>query len=73
MTQDLPKVRMQLAGADGNAFAILGTFKREAKKQGWNTESINEVISTAMSGDYNNLLSTIVKYVDDVYEDEDDY
>ena len=71
MTTDLPKVQMQLIGADGNAFSILGRFKREAKKQGWDADSISRVIDEATSGDYNNLLSVIVQYVDDDWDERD--
>jgi len=76
MTPNLPKVQMQLVGADGNAFAIIGRFRTEAKRQGWDKESIEEVTKTAMSGDYNNLLATILEHVedtgDDDFEDEED-
>jgi len=72
MITDLPKVQMQLIGADGNAFAILGRFKREARKQGWDADSISRVIDEATSGDYNNLLSVIVQYVDETSDDDED-
>lgn len=72
MTKNLPKVKMQLVGADGNAFAILGSFQREARRQGWDKESIQEVIQTATSGDYNHLLATIIEYTEDIGEDEED-
>jgi hypothetical protein len=71
MTTDLPKVQMQLIGADGNAFAILSRFKREARKQGWDADSISRVIDEATSGDYHNLLSVIVQYVDDDWDERD--
>jgi hypothetical protein len=53
----------------------LAKFSVSAKKQGWDKESVNEVTSLAMSGDYNNLLTTIMKYTEDVYieEEEEDY
>jgi hypothetical protein len=74
MTPNLPKVKMQLVGADGNAFAILGSFQREARRQGWDKESIQEVIQTATSSDYNHLLATIIEHTEDIGEDEgDDY
>jgi hypothetical protein len=74
MTPNLPKVQMQLVGADGNAFAILGRFRAEAKRQGWDKESIAEVVETATSGDYNHLLATIIEHTEDIGEDEgDDY
>lgn len=71
MITDLPKVQMQLIGADGNAFAILSRFQREARKQGWDADSISRVIDEATSGDYHNLLSVIVQYVDDDWDERD--
>lgn len=64
----LPKVKMQLVGLDGNAFSILGRFKTEAKRQGWDSDSIQSVLQNAMSGDYNNLLRVIVSVTEDVRE-----
>ena len=34
------KVKMNLVGQDGNAFALLGTFSRKAKEQGWSKAEI---------------------------------
>ena len=56
---------MQLVGLDGNAFAVLGAFQREARRQGWTPEAIKKVQDKAMSGDYDNLLSTIMDNVED--------
>ncbi len=57
------KVPMQLEGIDGNAFSIMGSFKREAKKSGWTKEEIDEVLNEATSGDYNHLLTTIMEHI----------
>lgn len=73
LSPNLPPVQMQLVGADGNAFSILGRFSKDARKAGWDRESINKVTSHAMTGDYNNLLLTISSFVDDVGEDYDDW
>jgi hypothetical protein len=56
------KVRLTLVGSDGNAFAILGRFQRAAKAQGWAPEAVRRVTLEATSGDYANLLATIMKY-----------
>lgn len=56
---------MQLVGTDGNAFAILGAFQHNAKRQGWTKKEIDLVLKEATSGDYNHLLATIVKYVNE--------
>lgn len=59
------KVKMKLVGEDGNAYAILGRFKLAAKRQGWTDDQIKTVLDKAMSGDYNNLLSTIASHVEE--------
>ncbi len=45
---------------DGNAFAIMGTFRRQAKKEGWTDEEIEVVMTEAKSNDYNHLLQTLM-------------
>ena len=64
MENKLKKVKMRLAGEDGNAFAIMGRFKNAAEKAKWPKEEIKKVLDEAMSGDYDHLLATICKYVD---------
>ena len=56
------RVKMTLVGLDGNAFVLMGTFSANAKKQGWSKAEINEVLEECRSGDYDNLLSTLIKY-----------
>jgi hypothetical protein len=60
--RELPKVDCPLAGQDGNAFAILGRFRRAARKAGWPPEEVQKVLDEAMSGDYDHLLRTIVRH-----------
>jgi hypothetical protein len=69
----LDPVQMELVGADGNAFSILGRFRRDARRQGWDDESIQRVLTRARSGDYDNLLRTIMGVTIDIGEDEDDW
>ena len=59
------KVKMTLIGVDGNAFSLMGAFSREARKQGWTNDEINGVTDVCMSGDYNNLLCTLMDNIDD--------
>lgn len=54
------KVKMNLVGLDGNAFMLMGAFSMNAKKQGWTKEEIDVVLKKCMSGDYNNLLCTLM-------------
>ncbi len=51
-----------MVGLDGNAFAIMGAFQKQARKEGWTKEEINEVLDKAKSGDYSHLISTIANH-----------
>jgi len=64
MIQNLPRPKVKLAGEDGNAFAILGRVRRAMKDAGWNKEAIEQFTNEATSGDYDNLLQTVMKYCD---------
>jgi hypothetical protein len=57
--QNLPKIEGTLVGVDGNAFAIMGYFQRQARRSGWSEAQIDEVLDGAMSSDYNHLVATI--------------
>jgi len=52
----MEKPSVNLIGADGNAFSVLGLCRRAAKKAGWSDEEWKEVQLKMMAGDYNNLL-----------------
>ena len=58
------KTDQPLVGQDGNAFFILGNFQKYARRAGWSQEDIEEVIEIAKSGDYDNLLATIMQTTD---------
>jgi hypothetical protein len=59
-----PNVTVELIGRDGNAFAILGTVIRELKRAGVSREEIDAFQAKATSGDYNNLLATVMETVE---------
>lgn len=65
------KVKLDLTGIDGNAFAIMGAFQKAARRQGWPKDQIKEVLDEATSGDYDHLLATIQSNVNDGHEDEE--
>ena len=67
---DTLKVPMNLVGVDGNAFVILGTFRKKALRAGYTKEQTEAVITHATSGDYDHLLQTIIFNTVDV-DDED--
>ena len=56
------KVKLKLVGLDGNAFSLMGAFRKQARKEGWSPEEINLVIEECMSGDYNHLLCTLMEH-----------
>jgi hypothetical protein len=58
-----PNVKVKLTGKDGNAFAILGRVRVALKKAKVPQTEIDAFLSEAMSGDYNNLLCTCMKWV----------
>lgn len=63
-------LNLELVGVDGNAYAIMGLFRRQARREGWSEQEIETVIEEAMSGDYNHLLSTIMTYCEPKDEEE---
>ena len=62
------KVNLKMVGLDGNAFAIMGAFQRQARKEGWTKEEINEVLDKARSGDYYNLINVIAEHCENPVE-----
>lgn len=59
-----PDVQVQLTGTDGNAFAIMGAVTRELRRAGVSAEEIEQYREESMSGDYDNLLATAMRWVD---------
>ena len=73
-----PEVQFQITDADPNAFGIMGLAQKAARKAGLTKDQIEEYIEEATSGDYNNVISTTMKYFvtcggdDDMTEEEAD-
>ena len=53
---------LNLAGIDGNAFSIMGEWRKAAKKSNITSAEIDIVLKEAMSSDYNHLLATIMHH-----------
>lgn len=68
--ETLPRPQVELVGQDGNAYAVLGRCAKAARKAGWTPEQIEEFRVEATSGDYDKLLQTVIKYCDDVAEED---
>lgn len=61
-------VNLSLVGVDGNAYAIMATFRRQARKEKWSEVEIELVIEEAQSNDYNHLLNTIMNHCEEKEE-----
>ena len=61
-----PHVTVQLSGNDGNAYAVLAAIKRAMRHADPPVPQaeIDAFRTEAMSGDYDHLLATAMKYVD---------
>ena len=66
------KVKLELVGQDGNAFALMGAFERAARQQGWEKNEIDAVLQECMKGDYSHLLVTLMKNTESPEGDEDE-
>ena len=64
-------VNLNLVGVNGNAFAIMDVFQRQARKEGWYQQEIDAVLTEAKSGDYNHLLATIENHCEPKEEDDE--
>jgi hypothetical protein len=63
MTPLYPDVTVELVGQDGNAFNIMGIVSQAMRREGIPKEAITEFHSECMSGDYDHLLQTCMKWV----------
>ncbi len=63
MIKPTEKPTVKLIGQDGNAFSIMGMVKQVLKRAGADKEYINKYMNEAMSGDYDNLLTVSMEYV----------
>lgn len=58
-----PEVTVQLSDKDGNAFAIMGRVGRALRRAGVSPKEVGGFIDEAMSGDYDHLLQTTMRWV----------
>lgn len=63
MNPKYPHIEVQLVGADGNAFAVLGLVKRALKQAGVPKAEIDAFFDQAIAGDYQNLLRVVMQTV----------
>ena len=58
-----PNISVNLIGENGNAFAIMGAVRTALRKAKVPHTEIKAFLKEAMSGDYNHLLTTCMKWV----------
>lgn len=64
----------EMVGEDGNIFAILGRFKRQARRAGWSAEKILAVTQHVINlKDYDLAIAFMVQFVDWGEDDEHGY
>lgn len=59
-----PEIHVQLSGEDGNAFFIIGRTRAALRKGGVDAAECDEFSKEAMSGDYDHVLQTVMRWVD---------
>lgn len=59
-------------GVDGNAFALMGTWKKAARRCGWTEDEMTQVLNEARGGDYNHLIMTLLNNSSEPIVDDDE-
>jgi hypothetical protein len=62
MNPKYPEVEVHLCGEDGNAYSILSRCNRAAREADVSQEERDTFMKEAMSGDYDHLLQTCIKW-----------
>jgi hypothetical protein len=63
MKPKYPNIEVQLSGKDGNAFQIIGRIREAMKREGIDMKEREAFSNEAMSGDYDNVLRTAMRWV----------
>ena len=58
-----PEIEVQLSGADGNAFAVMGAVQKALRRGGVPKEERDAYTAESVSGDYDNLLRVAMEWV----------
>lgn len=58
-----PEVEVEISGIDGNAFSIMGATTKALRRAGVPKEEQDQYFQEATSGDYDNVISTTMKWV----------
>lgn len=68
-------INLDLTQINGNAFVLMGAFRKQAKRERWADAEIDEVINEAKKADYAHLVSKLSAHCspsdDDDCDDEE--
>jgi len=67
------KVKLDLLTVNGNAYALMGAFRKRAQREKWTREEINKVLDECLSGNYDHLVSTLWEHCDDSDDTDIDF
>ena len=59
-----PEIEVKLTWVNGNAFAVIGAVTKALRRAGVPAEEREAFTKEAMSGDYDHLLQTCMKWVE---------
>ena len=59
-----PAIKVQISVADNNTLAIMGAVSAALREAGVSDEEITLFLEESTSGDYDDLLVTVMKWVD---------
>ncbi len=62
--ETITQIKVKLIGEDGNAFYILGKVSKALRRAGYDKQFVDDFITQATAGDYDNLLQVVMTYVD---------
>ena len=55
------EVALDFDRVEGNAYSLLGAFRKAARRQGYPQADIDRVIAEARSGDYGHLVDVLMR------------
>jgi hypothetical protein len=64
MNVKYPEIKVKMVGEDGNAFAILGRVTKALRNARVPLEERKKFQAEATKTDYNNVLQTVMKWVE---------
>ncbi len=64
MEPKYPEITVRLVGEDGNAFAILGRVSKALRRAKVSKAEIEAFTAEATSGNYDELLGTVMRWVE---------